>query len=105
MSVLCLNAWYTGHRCLTTLHSDTALHAMDKLVDYAMYESRYSKEELLKMVADRATVIYMKGFKICEIVEAAGWDEETKNIRYKKIFFKDKGGWIGKQRSEQKIVL
>ncbi len=100
-----LNAWYTGHRCLTTLHSDTALHAMDKLVDYAMYESRYSKEELLKMVADRATVIYMKGFKICEIVEAAGWDEETKNIRYKKIFFKDKGGWIGKQRSEQKIVL
>lgn len=89
-----LNAWYTGHRCMTTLHSDTALHAMDKLVDYAMYESRYSKEELLRMVADRATIIYMKGFKIYEVVEAAGWDEGIRNIRYRKIFFRDRGGWI-----------
>ncbi len=91
-----LNAWYTGHRCMTTLHSDTAFHAMDKLVDYAMYESRYSKEELLRMVADRATVIYMKGFKVYEIVEANGWDEGTKTIRYKEIFFRNSGGWVSR---------
>lgn len=91
-----LNAWYTGHRCLTTLHSDTALHALDKLVDYAMYESRYSKEELLRMVSDRATIIFMKGFKVYEVVEAAGWDEKAGNIRYRKIFFRNEGGWVKK---------
>ena len=96
-----LNAWYTGHRCLTTLHSDTALHALDKLVDYAMYESRYTKGELLRMVSDRATIIYMKGFKVYEVVEAAGWDEKTGNIRYRKIFFRNEGGWIKKNDKVQ----
>lgn len=81
-----INLWYSGHRCWTTLHSDHAVHNLDKLVGYAMPGSLYSKEELMQMVCDHAVLIHMKNFKIDEIVEACGWDEDKEQVKYKTVF-------------------
>lgn len=44
-----LNAAYTGQLCAATLHAPSADRAVDKLVDYAMYGSRYSRDELMQI--------------------------------------------------------
>lgn len=85
-----INLWYSGHRCWTTLHSDHAVHNLDKLVGYAMPGSLYSKEELMQMVCDHAVLIHMKNFKIDEIVEACGWDEDKEQVKYKTVFMLNK---------------
>ena len=48
-----INAAYTGQLCAATIHAPSANKAPDKLVDYAMYESRYSRNELI----DRKSVV------------------------------------------------
>lgn len=84
-----INLWYSGHRCWTTLHADHAVHNLDKLVGYAMPGSLYSKEELMQMVCNHAVLIHMKDFKIDEIVEACGWDDDKEKVKYKKIYMKN----------------
>lgn len=43
-----LNAAYTGQICAATVHAPSADRAPEKIVDYAMYDSRYSRNELMK---------------------------------------------------------
>ena len=40
-----INAADTGHRCWCSVHSPSSTDAVDKLADYVMYETKYSKEE------------------------------------------------------------
>ena len=80
-----LNAAYTGQLCAATIHAPSADKAPDKLVDYAMYESRYSKEELMKMLDCFKTLIFMEHYKVKQIYACVGWNEETKNLKYERI--------------------
>lgn len=80
-----LNAAYTGHKCWASVHGASSTEAMDKLADYVKYESDYSKEDALRMLRGIKTVVFMENFKVKEISEIIGWDEETKNLKYKKI--------------------
>ncbi len=82
-----LNAAYTGQFCAATIHSPSADKAPDKLVDYAMYESRYDKNELLEMFCSCFnTVIFMKKYKVHQIYEISGWDSEKQKIKFTPIF-------------------
>lgn len=81
-----LNACYTGHVCLGSVHGNSSEEGLNKLVDYMKYESSYSQEELLSMVKDIDLVVYMKNFKINQISEVAGYDRDKKQIVYNKIF-------------------
>lgn len=81
-----LNAAYTGQLCAATIHAPSADKGISKAVDYAMYISRYSREEMEKMMACFKTVIFMRGFKVSQIYGVTGWDERTKSIVYEKIF-------------------
>jgi len=81
-----INAAYTGQLCAGTIHAPSADRAPDKLVDYAMHESRYSRNELMKMMDCFRTLIFMEHYRVKEIFECEGWDEQKKNLSYKKIF-------------------
>lgn len=80
-----LNAAYTGQLCAATIHAPSADKAPDKLVDYAMYESRYSRDELMKMMDCFKTLIFMEHYKVKEIFACTGWSEERKNLIYERI--------------------
>lgn len=81
-----LNAAYTGQLCAATIHAPSADRAPDKLVDYAMYESRYSRDELMKMMDCFQTLIFMEHYKVKEIFACRGWDPQKRDLIYEKIF-------------------
>ena len=81
-----LNAAYTGQICAATIHAPSADRAPDKLVDYAMYESRYSRDELMKMMDCFQTLIFMERYKVKEIYACKGWDPGKRDLIYEKIF-------------------
>jgi len=84
-----INAAYTGQLCAATIHAPSADRAPDKLVDYAMYESRYSRDELMKMMDCFQTLVFMEHYRVKEIFECCGWDSQQKNLSYKKIYGRD----------------
>lgn len=80
-----LNAACTGQICAATIHSVSADRAPDKLVDYAMYESRYSRNELMRMMDCFTTLVFMKNYHVEQIFFCNGWDEERKELKYEQI--------------------
>ena len=80
-----LNAAYTGQICAATIHAPSAERAPDKLVDYAMYESRYSRDELMKMMDCFQTLIFMERYRVKEIFACRGWNEKTKSLNYERV--------------------
>lgn len=64
-----LNAAYTGHLGLATVHGQDGEAALYKLADYVKYEADYSQEEIKKMLGCISTVCYMKDFKLHTITE------------------------------------
>lgn len=81
-----LNASYTGHKCMASVHGNSSTEAMDKLVDYMKYESDYDKKDLLKMLVNMDTVCYLENFKIQEISEISGFDEEKNKLTYNMVY-------------------
>lgn len=86
-----LNAAYTGQICAATIHAPSADRAPDKLVDYAMYESRYSRDELMKMMDCFKTLVFMEHYRVKEIFECGEWNEGRRSLDYRKIFERDLG--------------
>lgn len=80
-----INAACTGQICAATIHSTSAERAVDKLVDYAMYESRYGRNELMRMMDCFKTIVFMKDFRVNEIYFSRGWNEEKKEIEYDRV--------------------
>lgn len=80
-----LNAACTGQICAATIHATGATKAVDKLVDYAMYDSRYSKEELMKMMDCFQTFVFMEHFKVKQIFACKGWNDALKNLEYERL--------------------
>ncbi len=83
-----LNAAYTGQLCAATIHAPSADRAPDKLVDYALQGSGYSKEELLKMMECFQTLIFMEHYRVKQIFACYGWDETRHGLRMQKLYEK-----------------
>ena len=81
-----LNAAYTGQLCAATIHAPSADKAPDKLVDYAMYGSRYSRDELMKMMDCFQTLVFMEHYRVKEIFACNGWNKEKRELNYERIF-------------------
>lgn len=81
-----LNAAYTGQLCAATIHAPSADKALDKLVDYAMYESRYSRKELMKMMECFTTTVFMERYKVKQVYVNKGWNEERETLEYERIY-------------------
>ena len=80
-----LNAACTGQICAATIHATSADKAADKLADYAMYDSRYSRDELMRMLDCFQTFVFMDHYKVKQIYACKGWNEERKNLEYQKL--------------------
>ena len=80
-----INAACTGQICAATIHSTSADRAVDKLVDYAMYESRYGRNELMRMMDCFKTLIFMKDYKVANVYACKGWNEERRELDYERI--------------------
>lgn len=80
-----LNAAYTGQICAATIHAPSADKGPDKLVDYAMYESRYSRNELMRMMDCFKTLIFMEHYRVKEIFACNGWNERRKCLEFERI--------------------
>ena len=80
-----LNAAYTGQICAATLHAPSADRAVDKLVDYAMY-SRYTREELMKMMECFTTVVFMEKYRVKQVFANRGWNRETREMDYERLY-------------------
>lgn len=81
-----LNAANTGHLCWCTLHAPSATSALDKMADYIMYESKYNKEQAMNLLKEIHVLIFMDHFKVREIAEVTGWDNEKKQIQYRMVY-------------------
>ncbi|MBR2038696.1 MAG: CpaF family protein [Lachnospiraceae bacterium] len=86
-----ITAALSGCNGMTTIHSTDAAGALDKLADYCKWASDYSRDEILKMLSCVKTVVYINNFKITEVVENHGWDEDTKQNRLEVVYDKIKG--------------
>lgn len=80
-----LNAACTGQLCAATIHASAADRAADKLVDYAMYDSRYSRDELMRMMDCFQTIVFMEHYRVRQIYSCKGWDEERKSLIYESL--------------------
>ena len=80
-----LTAAYTGHQCWASVHGISSTEAIDKLADYAMHASSYSKAELMKMLRTMEVIVFMEDFKVKEISEVVRFDETTKTLVYKRV--------------------
>lgn len=80
-----LNAAYTGQICAATIHAPSADKATDKLVDYCLGKSRYSRDELMKMLDCFKTLVFMERYKVKEIFECRGWDAGSRNLIYHRM--------------------
>lgn len=75
-----------GGYAALTVHSTNAYETMDKLADLVKYGSSYSFDEARRMLKTFDTVVYMEGFKIREILEVDGYDDDTHNYNYINIY-------------------
>ena len=80
-----LNAACTGQICAATIHASSADKAADKLVDYAMYESRYMRDELMRMMDCFQTFVFMENFRVKQIFACEGWSEQRRSLMYERI--------------------
>lgn len=79
----------TGHRGYATVHADSSLNTIDRLVTLMKRDIKaqtYTDKYLRKLLAmSLDIVIYMNNFKIQEIVEV-GYDDETDDIKYSSLY-------------------
>ncbi len=81
-----INAIYTGHAGITSVHGNNAEESLDKIVHYMKYVSDLKKEDLMKMLSGLDVIIYMKNFMIIEITEIICFDEGQNKLLFNKVF-------------------
>jgi pilus assembly protein CpaF len=80
------NAIYTGHIGMASVHGNSAEEALNKVVHYMKYVSDMNKGELIEMLSNIDLMIYMKDFKVMQITEIAGFNNEKKELVYNRVF-------------------
>lgn len=85
-------ASYTGHKCWATVHGMNSYEGINKLADYIKQATGYGFDDCLRKLIGMETVIFMKEFKICEVMEIYGYDEKEKNLTKKVVF--QNGRWM-----------
>jgi pilus assembly protein CpaF len=76
-----IRAAYSGHRCLGTIHSESACDAIDRILSLARAASPDESEELLHRMLLRGVdyLIFLQDFKVCEIVSISNkFSEENR---------------------------
>ena len=77
-------ATYTGAQCMTSVHSNSAREAYEKIIDYALeeYPTR-TREDFAKQLSSLDVAVFIEDFKIKEIVELERYDYNTGKYIFK----------------------
>lgn len=82
-----LTAITTGHRGMCSVHSYDTKSATDRLAEYIMRESSdYTKEQAMYMLKEIGCIVYMENFKVKEISEIDGFDNEKQELIFKTVY-------------------
>lgn len=81
-----LRASNTGHRCWTSVHAQSSEETITRLADYVKYGADYSFKEAERMLKDLEVIIYIQNFKVMEITEIVGYDDEKQQMIYRPIY-------------------
>lgn len=95
-----------------TVHSTNAYETLDKLADLVKYGSSYSFTEARRMLKTFDTVVYMEGYKIREVLEVRGYNEDTNSFNYVCVYKYDDTQaqreheeWMEKHRDEESVEI
>lgn len=80
----------SGCRTAITIHSPSAKETIDKMADLALRGYAKDYEQAKRMIKSFQTIVYMQDFKIQEITEIIGYDEEKKDMIYRCIYKRPK---------------
>jgi pilus assembly protein CpaF len=97
-----LRASNTGHKCWTSVHSQSSQETIPRLADYVKYGADYSFDEATRMLKDLEVIIYIQEYKIMEISEIVGYDDDKKQLIYKSIYKRDYQKPAAKNKKSQK---
>lgn len=78
-----------GCRTAITIHSNSSTETIDKMADLAMLGDAPDITHAKRMLKSFETVVYLNHFKIQEISEIIGFDEEKKDMIYRSIYRRD----------------
>ena len=80
-------AMSTGARFMGTIHSNDARSSIRRMAHLARYVSDYPVEALEEMISETPfSLVHMDHFKVDEIYEVTGWDEEGRRLLYKEVY-------------------
>lgn len=76
----------SGCRTAITIHSPSSTETIDKMADLAMRGYATDYEMAKRELKSFQTVVYLQDFKVREISEITGYDEEKKDMTYNYIY-------------------
>lgn len=76
----------SGCRTALTAHSNSSTETIDKLADLAQRGYAKDTAQAKKMLTAFQTIVYLEGFKVREIAEVIGYDDELKDMKYRYIY-------------------
>lgn len=74
------NVSNTGAVCMTTLHSDSSQHGLDKMADYIKMDSDYSKDQCMEMLTIFNKVFFLSEYRLREVTTIHGYDLEKHQL-------------------------
>ena len=81
-----LRASNTGHKCWCSVHAQSSRETIPRLADYVKYGADYSLKEATRMLKDLEVIVYIQNYKVVEISEIVGYDDEKEQMIYKSIY-------------------
>ncbi len=76
----------SGCRTAITIHSNSSTDTIDKMADLAMRGYATDYVQAKRMLRSFQTIVYLEDFRIREISEITGFNEETQDMEYKYIY-------------------
>lgn len=77
---------FTDHRILGTIHASSALDSLDRLLMLSENETTIEQNKLMQIIAGTIDyVIYLKAFKVIEIIKVTGFDHDSCRYIHEKL--------------------
>lgn len=76
----------SGCRTAITIHSPSSTETIDKMADLALRGYANDYDQAKRMLKSFQHVVYLENFKIREISEITGYNEETHDMEYRYIY-------------------
>ena len=77
----------SGCRTAITIHAQSSTDTIDKMVDLALRGLQNTTyDQAKRMIKSFQTIVYLEDFKVKEITEIVGYDNEKKDMVYRKIY-------------------